>query len=384
MTSTGWSTERPLHKWVSPSPSPSPGRSVGLSQQELADLLGVSKAYIVRLESGEANPSIAKAGRIFAALWLTPIDKPFPLLKGLWPLRAAARAQSPNLRLRPRHESEDHLARRRREVDSMRIDVHTHIWPDRIAPAVLQNMVGTFGYPAVGINTVDGIKEHMRASGVDKSVVLGVVERLEHLPGANDWLISIQDDMLVPFGAMHPDLEDKPAEVRRMREAGIKGFKLHPMVNSYYPDDPRMFPFYEEMGDDMVVEIHSGRWAHTQPGDTVWAEPARIMNVVRQFPKLKLIALHLGGFYMLDEAERELIGRENVLIDTTWPPALKVLGSETLAGIVSRHGAEKVCFGTDFPLADMAEDAKFIESLPLPDAAKEQMLGGNARELIGL
>ena len=86
----------------------------------------------------------------------------------------------------------------------MRIDVHTHIWPDRIAPAVLDNMTNTFGYPAVGINTVDGIKEHMRASGVDKSVVLGVVERLEHLPGANDWLISIQDDMLVPFGAMHP------------------------------------------------------------------------------------------------------------------------------------------------------------------------------------
>ena len=57
----------------------------GLTQQELADLLGVSKAYVVRLESGDANPSIAKAGRIFAALWLTPIDKPFPLLKGYGP-----------------------------------------------------------------------------------------------------------------------------------------------------------------------------------------------------------------------------------------------------------------------------------------------------------
>jgi transcriptional regulator with XRE-family HTH domain len=57
----------------------------GMSQEELADLLGVSKAYVVRLESGEANPSIAKAGRIFAALWLTPIDKPYPLLKGYGP-----------------------------------------------------------------------------------------------------------------------------------------------------------------------------------------------------------------------------------------------------------------------------------------------------------
>ena len=56
-----------------------------MSQQELADLLGVSKAYVVRLESGDANPSIAKAGRIFAALWLTPIETPFPLLKGYGP-----------------------------------------------------------------------------------------------------------------------------------------------------------------------------------------------------------------------------------------------------------------------------------------------------------
>ena len=56
-----------------------------LTQQQLADLLGVSKAYVIRLESGEANPTIAKAGRIFAALWLTPIDKPLPLLKGYGP-----------------------------------------------------------------------------------------------------------------------------------------------------------------------------------------------------------------------------------------------------------------------------------------------------------
>lgn len=57
----------------------------GMTQQDLADLLGFSKAYVVRLESGDANPTIAKAGRIFAALWLTPIDKPSPLLRGYGP-----------------------------------------------------------------------------------------------------------------------------------------------------------------------------------------------------------------------------------------------------------------------------------------------------------
>ena len=61
-----------------------------MTQQQLADLLGVSKAYVVRLESGEANPTIGKAGRIFAALWLTPIDQPFPLLKGYGPMEPAS------------------------------------------------------------------------------------------------------------------------------------------------------------------------------------------------------------------------------------------------------------------------------------------------------
>ena len=70
----------------------------------------------------------------------------------------------------------------------MRVDVHTHVWPDKIAEAVLQSMVQDIGLPAVGGNTVDSVKAHMRESGVDKSVVLGVVQRADQVTRANDWL----------------------------------------------------------------------------------------------------------------------------------------------------------------------------------------------------
>ena len=63
---------------------------------------------------------------------------------------------------------------------------------------------------------------------------------------------------------------------------------------------------------------------------------------------------------------------------------LKEVGERTMLEIVNKHGSDKVCFGTDFPLADMAEDAKFIEDLPLPGADKERILGENARAFIGL
>ena len=266
----------------------------------------------------------------------------------------------------------------------MRIDVHTHIWPERIADTVLDSMVRDMGLDAVGVNTVEGVKAHMRESGVDKSVVLGVVERPDQVKRANDWLISIQDDILVPFGAIHPELEDKADEVRRLRENGIKGIKLHPVMNSFYADDPRMFPVYEELGDDMTLEIHSGRFPNDSPDDPLYAAPERIMNIVRQFPRLKVIALHLGGMYMLDEAERVLLGQENVLVDTTWPPSLREVAAETLTAIFNKHGSHKVCFGTDFPLASQVTDSDYILGLPFSDAEKEGILGENARALIGL
>ena len=266
----------------------------------------------------------------------------------------------------------------------MFIVVYSYINPEILAKTVFEIKTVTFWFPAVGLNTVSGIKQHMISSGVDKSEVLGVVEEVRHVKAANDWLISIQDDMLVPFGAIHPDMDGKSEEIIRLREAGIKGIKLHPMVNQYYPDDPRMFEVYEELGEDMVVEIHSGRWAHTKPWETVCAEPSRIRKMIEKFTKMKDVALHLGGFYMLDEAERELIGQQNILIDTTWPPALKEVGERTMLEIVNMHGSDNGCFGTDFPLADMAEDAKFSEDLPLPGADKERILGENARAFIGL
>ena len=52
-----------------------------LTQQQLADLLGVSQAYIARLESGSANPTLGKAGRILASLWRRLLLDPGRLVK---------------------------------------------------------------------------------------------------------------------------------------------------------------------------------------------------------------------------------------------------------------------------------------------------------------
>jgi predicted TIM-barrel fold metal-dependent hydrolase len=265
----------------------------------------------------------------------------------------------------------------------MKIDVHTHLAPDRIADRVRQAMEQMFPWKAPYLNTVAALKAHMREAGIDKSVVLGIAQEARHVRPANDWLIGIADEQLVPFGAMHPQYPDKVGEIRRLRAAGIKGIKLHPMVNQFYLDDPQLFPMYEEIGDTMVVLTHAGK-LHADREETPYAAPQRILNVLRQFPKLRIIAAHLGGFYLLDEAERTLVGHPRLYLDTTWPPSIGEVGAEVLARIIRKHGAEKVMFGTDYCLVGQKEEAALIERLPIPTADKERILGENAREFIGL
>ena len=266
----------------------------------------------------------------------------------------------------------------------MRVDVHTHVWPESIARSVERHTTCALRLDMPLPNTVPGLKAHMKDSGVDKSVVMGITDRPDQVSGANDWLISIQDEAIVSFGAIHPLLEDKPAELRRIRALGLKGVKLHPVLNRFHPDDPVMFPLYEEIGESMVVAIHCGSMPHLKYDNPRYAAPERIANLARHFPRLKIIALHLGGFYMLDEAEAHLVGLPNVLIDTAWPPTVRELAPRSLTNIVNNHGADKVCFGTDFPFASQTTDTDHLSSLPLTSSRLDMILGDNAAGFIGL
>lgn len=264
----------------------------------------------------------------------------------------------------------------------MRVDVHTHVWPDAIAPIVERHATCDLKLDMPLPNTVAGLKAHMEDSGWDKSVVVGIAERPNQVQGVNDWLISIQDASIVSFGAIHPLLDDKPSEIRRIRSRGLRGIKLHPVLNRFHPDNPSMFPLYEEIGDSMVVAIHCGSMPHLRDKGPDFAAPSRIANVARQFPRLKIIAFHLGGFYMLDEAEKHLVGLPNVLIDTSWPPTVGEIAPDTILNIVNNHGADKITFGTDYPFASQTADAEFLSSLPLASTQLEMLLGDNAAGFI--
>jgi len=105
--------------------------------------------------------------------------------------------------------------------------------------------------------------------------------------------------------------------------------------------------------------------------------------LVQRFPRLDVVACHFGGYRLLDEVERTIVGLP-VYLDTSWPPGLWSLDAGRVRAIIERHGAERVLFGSDWPMADPARCVAAIEALGLGAEATAAVLGDNAARLLKL
>jgi len=263
----------------------------------------------------------------------------------------------------------------------MIIDFHTHVFPDELAPRALAQLRADA--PDM-VNQTDGtllgLLDSMRKSGISKSVVLPVSAKAEQVRPINLNAVRIGSESVVAFGSLFPRDVLQEEEIEFLRMAGIKGVKLHPEYQNFHVDDPAVFPLYEALNAaQMIVVFHAG-W---DPGPFTCnhALPHAIAKVAREFPDLRIVAAHMGGFQVWDDVMRELVGSRayfdtSAVIDTM-PPG-------QFMRIARRHGTRHILFGTDSPWFDQARYVKWIDALPLKAVEKERIFAGNARQLLGM
>ena len=267
------------------------------------------------------------------------------------------------------------------------IDTHTHIFPDKIAPRIVENMRADSGnqIPLSGDFTLKDLKAYMARCGVEAVITFCVAERAKAVSPANDFLIGITDQRTIfGFGTILPDLEDPTAEVRRIRERGLRGIKFHSVFQPIGAGDENLIAIYEEMaGAGMIAYFHVGKDPN-HPSQPARTGPEDIARLKERFPALTIVAAHFGGLFMLDEARRWIIGKE-IYIDTCWGPNIQSLESDEVVGLIRQHGAEKVLFATDYPsTTDPVPQIRWFKDLPLREKEKQLIFRENARRLLGL
>jgi uncharacterized protein len=258
------------------------------------------------------------------------------------------------------------------------IDFHTHAFPDPIAKVAIPTLEQEGGIKAYLDGTVSALLDSMDRSGIEQSVLCSIATRPEQFAPILEWSKQIRSERIVPFPSLHPNDPDLLAHLQLIHDEGFKGVKMHSYYQDYFLDDPNLDELYERMSAlGMILVIHAGY-------DIAFprirkADPRRILAVCRRFPRLKLIATHLGGWDEWADV-RALLTGEPIYMELSF--ALDFLDQEQIRDILLSHPPEYLLFGTDSPWTEQAATLEKLAKLALPEPLFGQITGDNARRLL--
>jgi predicted TIM-barrel fold metal-dependent hydrolase len=260
------------------------------------------------------------------------------------------------------------------------IDFHAHIFPDELALRGVESLYDSYRLRPHTDGTASGLLDSMDKAGISYSVTQPVATKASQVSTINDLAATSSNARLIRFGSIHVECDCPEQEIERAISLSLKGIKIQGNWQGFAVDDPRLYTAYEYASGRLVFMYHAG--TEIAPIDMGYAAPARIANVKRLFPKLDIVAAHMGGFRAWKQAWDSLVGT-GVYLDTSSSLGLGMETDEFL-DMIRIHGAERILFATDSPILDQAQELEKVRSSGLTDIELEKILWSNGAGLLGL
>ncbi|HEY6017240.1 MAG TPA: amidohydrolase family protein, partial [Gaiellaceae bacterium] len=196
-------------------------------------------------------------------------------------------------------------------------------------------------------------------------------------------------DVLIPFASVDPNRKDAVAEAKRLiRDHDFRGFKLHPNIQAFFPNDRAVYPLYEAIAEAGLPVLfhtgHSGIGSGLPGGGGVrlkYSNPMHVDDVAVDFPELTIVLAH-PSFPWQDEAISVALHKRQVYIDLSgwspkyFPPQLVQYANTLLK--------DRVLFGSDYPMITPDRWLADFEQAGFRDEVRPLILKENAARLLGL
>jgi uncharacterized protein len=271
------------------------------------------------------------------------------------------------------------------------IDVHVHLEHTGEATAADTAAKQYFGAGAQA--DWDVLADYYRSRKLG-CVVFTVDERITGRPQvSNDAVAEFaakNADIAIPFASLDPNRgADAVREARRLVSAGlVRGLKLHPPLQQFFPNDRIAYPLYEVFAEARLPVLfhtgHSGIGTGMPGGGGIrlkYGHPMPIDDVAVDFPDLPIIMAH-PSFPWQDEAISVCLHKAQVYIDLSgWSPKYF---SPTLIQYANTLLKTKVLFGSDYPLLTPDRWMTDFEKIGIKDEVRPLILKENAMRLFGL
>jgi len=189
-------------------------------------------------------------------------------------------------------------------------------------------------------------------------------------------------EMLLPFTSLNPNAHpDIAAKLQfYVKECGVKGLKLHPSYQFFYPNEARLYPLYgkaQELGIPVIFHIGTSIFKGTK---LKYCNPIYLDDVAVDFPDLKIVMAHSGRGFWYNECFTLSRLHKNIYMDITGLPPQNLLNYFPYL----EKNSEKVIFGSDWPTipTGIRKNIETIKSLALSDRTIEAILYKNAYKIL--
>jgi predicted TIM-barrel fold metal-dependent hydrolase len=271
-----------------------------------------------------------------------------------------------------------------------RFDFHLHLsqyWPQ---PEVNRYDLGLDF-------TVEGLTREMDAQGISDGLLL----QLESAPGVEATLEEAELMFRASGGRLWPTSTVDPTrgadEVAHAvalwgQNPELRAIKLYPGYRHFYPHDERLAPVYRFAAERQIPVLYHQGDTLDPMGKIKFSRPIEVDEVAVDHRDVNFVLCHLGNPWV-EEAAEVVYKNENVYTDTSglvWSPRLPYYERQIARAqrrmenaLAAMGTVDRVLYGSDWPLESLELATRMIESLDYPRAEKDQILGGNARRLLG-
>ena len=281
--------------------------------------------------------------------------------------------------------------------DFVAIDIHTHAWKSalRLDDSLTdsQQAMGRYFRYQPQHQTVPEMADYYR-----KLKMAFVVFTVDGEKGASSRITNEEiaelahkhADVAIPFASINPHRGAEGVRLAKklISEYGVKGFKFHPSVQGFFPNDPMAYPLYEVIAEAKLPALfhigQTGVGAGTRGGGGIrlkYSHPMLLDDVAVDFPDMPIIIAH-PSFPWQEEALSVATHKPQVYIDLSgwspkyFPPILVQYANTLLK--------DKVLFGSDYPVLSPEKWVEEFEKLPIKPEVRPLIMKMNAAKLLGL
>jgi hypothetical protein len=280
--------------------------------------------------------------------------------------------------------------------DLVAIDVHTHAWKSALqpeaAPTESQLAMGRYFRYQPQHSTVPEMAQMYRKLKM-AFVVFTVDNVSEKSRITNEEIAELAHrhaDVAIPFASVDPRRGAEGVRLARklIAEHGVRGFKFHPSVQAFYPNDRMAYPLYEVIAEAKLPALfHTGQTgvgAGTPGGGGIrlkYSHPMLLDDVATDFPDMPIVLAH-PSFPWQEEALSVATHKPQVYIDLSgwspkyFPPILVQYANTLLK--------DKILFGSDYPVIAPERWMEEFGKLPIRPDVRPLILKENAVRLLKL